>query len=452
MTPIAQSQRASETYALVTGYDIYDRDIYRELIGKVPRARALSWMKANKSRMQMRKVRRQKYSFYEEGQYFNASATIAVKSTSGDNVLLTLSSGDHQNSGKSSYPVLNQLVIFNDETVGFVQVINTTTDSAHIITIAPVNPSQDVQAAAVVGDKIVFGSNAQKEASTGTTSRVPQFTKVDNYIQTFREKYDYTDHASQNEIEFEYKGMRYMYVKGIDDTTDRFELQEEIGLLVVPQSSSLTDASSNAIQTTSGLIQQIKDEGLEGEYFGKPDISTIDDDIVDIDSNYGDREYVVGYGRDAGLGLKNFLIEFNDKGDKGISFNAFTSKQQALSFQMESIHINGYTFHFNNWALLSHNDSLGADGMPYKDMMIYIPTGYTNDPQRNSDVPYCVMAYSPNGHAQHENHGDHAIYETGALAKRGATDDEEKRSIHIVSYKGMEVRCRNKFKINRKAA
>lgn len=447
---LADSQRANETYTLITSYDIYDRDIHQELIGKVPRSRALSWMKAQKGRLQSRKVRRHKYSFYEEGQFFNASATIAAASNSGSDVLVTLSSADHQNSGTSSYPVLNDLVVFTDETVGFVSAINTTTPSAHIVTIKRVNTSQDVQTAAVVGSSIVFYSNAQPEASTETSGRVPQFTKVDNYIQTFRVKYEVTDHAAQNEIEFTYKGQRFVYNKGMDDTADRFEMAEELGLLITPSSESLTDASSNSIQLAQGLLQQIKAEGIEGEYFGKPDISTIDDDVVDIDNNYGDKEYIVGYGRDAGLGLKNFLIEFSANGGRGVSFNAFENKSQALSFNFESVAVNGTTMHFNNWMVLSHRDSLGADGMPYKDMMIYIPTGKTIDPQMNQSVPYCLIAYSTPNHAPHENHGDHAVYETGAGAKRGATDDEEVRKIHMISYKSMEVRCRNKFKVNRK--
>ncbi len=43
------------------------------------------------------------------------------------------------------------------------------------------------------------------------------------------------------------------------------------------------------------------------------------------------------------------------------------------------------------------------------------------------------------------------FWETGANARNGATSDKLETELHWASYKGLEVRCRNKFMLWRKA-
>ena len=114
MSEIQGAVRGDQTFSLISSYGIYDRDIHQKLFKKVPRAGALSWMRAVEGRMSKRKVHRHLYSFYEEGQFFKAAATIFSITTSGDDVLVKLSPGDHQESGTESFPVVNQQVVFED--------------------------------------------------------------------------------------------------------------------------------------------------------------------------------------------------------------------------------------------------------------------------------------------------------------------------------------------------
>jgi len=62
------------------------------------------------------------------------------------------------------------------------------------------------------------------------------------------------------------------------------------------------------------------------------------------------------------------------------------------------------------------------------------------------------MAYCDPGGSATENRNDYKIWETGANAKSGATNDEMTREIHMISYKGLELRCRERFLLGRKAA
>ncbi len=455
---IAQStgRGSNENYTLISGYDILDRDFYRKLIKKVPRASALKWMRGIKGYMAKRTAKRHEYYFHEEGQWFSTVCTIAAASDQTTFVRITLSSADHDNTGKDSYPRLGNTVVFNNEVVGYIRALSRSVASAHTIDVYPADTTNvNVVAAAVVGSTFSVFSNAQKEKSTGVDTIVPKTTKVTNYIQTFREGYEVTDHSMQNHTEFEYNGRTNLHVKGMDDMMDRFEMAIELGLLINPASSGLTDANSNSIRLAKGLIPQITDSGNTLEYFGSPDMTTIDDAILILNGAYGETEYMVGQGIRLGLGWKNWLIDFANGGDNGIEFGSMT-KEQAISLNLKSINVNGYTFYMNTWAAFGHPDSLGATGMPYPDMGVFIPMGKTKNAEvgegQNDYEPYIQLVYCDPGGAAHQNKGDHMAWSTGALAPGGATDDGAYWKIHVQAYQGLEVRCRNKFLLMRKAA
>lgn len=455
---IPNSVASTETYVLISGYDIYDREYHKRLLQRVPKRGALTWMRNVKGYMSKRKTRRHSYYYYEEGQWMSAAATIQTVVDQTTYLDITLSAADHEDSGARSFPIVGQTVVFEDETVGYVNAVDKTTPSAHIVKVKTVtNNHAALLAAAVVGQTMVFYSNVQKEKSTATDSRVPKTSKVTNVVQTFREKYEVTDHAEQNEVEFQYKGQNFLYVKGIDDTADRFMMQEDLGLLINPASTSLTDASSNPLTLAKGLIPQITDNGRTMEYFGSADMTTFDDAIMIINRNYGDHEYAVGRGIRPGLGLKNWLIDFAKNGDNDISFSAFDGgRKQALAFDFQALYIEPYSFMMQTWDILSHVDTLGAGNMPYQDMILFLPMGKAKNPEPEEGFgdyePYLQMVYSPIPGAPNENKGDYKMWETGANARSGATSDEATRAIHMMSWKSLEVRCRNKFLICRKAA
>lgn len=452
---------ASENYALISGYDIYDRDFYKKLIKKVPRAAALQWMRVVKGYMSKRAAIRSQYYYHEEGQWMSAAATIAAAVDNSTNMTLTLSAADHTVSGTSSFPVVGQTVLFENEVVGYVQAVTRTVANAHTVTVYPVDiANYNLVAAAVVGSTMVFYSNAQQEESAATETRVPKTNKVTNYVQTFREGYKVTDTALQNQTEFAYNGQKYLHVKGIDDTMDRFAMQEDLGLLINPASSGLVNAGAKTIQLAKGLIPQITDNGNTLEYFGTPDMTTIDDAILILNRSYGEHEYLLGQGLNINLAWKNWLIDFAKGGDNNISFSAFDGgQQQAVKLNFKSISIEPYTFHMQTWDVLAHADTLGAGNMPYRDMAIFIPMGMAKNPdagdggsQGNDMEPYLALVYSDPGGAANQNKGDHCVFSTGALAPGGATSADMNWQIHAVSYKSLEVRCRNKFLILRKAA
>ena len=446
-------QASIENLAIATGYGILDRDFRKQLGMKVPKYKALSILRELDGKMEpIKQVKEHQFYFYEEGDWFNASCTIAAAANSGSNVLVTLSVADHYDTGTHSYPVVGQLVNFENEIVGYVVSINRAVANAHVVTIAPYNAAQTVQTAAVVGQSLCFYGNIQKEASVGTEMRVVNISKITNRIHTSREKYAVTDFAAQNEVEFEYDGQKWLYVKGIAETADRFAMEEEMNLLLTPAyDGTLQDAGSVVLSGATGLIPQITTNGQSFDWDGDFTFTDFQDLTLVIDDNYGDDEYMFSQGKNLNLSLLSWLTDFSKYQNSGVSFDYFDGrKEQALAFNFTTIMIGGVTFHMNVWPVLSHSGSLGAGNMPYRYMGICIPCGITKDPDRNASVPYLQLAYAPPQGAAHTIQGDIKVYETGGDAKNNPTSDEEARYIHMVSYKSLQVRNREKFIMIRK--
>lgn len=450
LTGQGSRQAARETLAIATGYGILDREFRKKLGMKVPKYKALSIFRQLKGKMEpQKKVKNHQYYFYEEGDWFNAAATISVRTNSGSvDVDLTLSTADHFDSGSKSYPTVGSLVVFANETVGYVSAINRATPNAHVATVKPYNAASDVRTAAVAGGTIVFYGDINPEKSTEVEGRVPFISKVTNRIHTTRSKYEVTDYAAQHEVEFEYDGKSWLYPKGIDETSDNFAMKEELNLIITPASDgTLVDAGSNTLNGATGLFPQVTTSGQTFEYDGDFAKADFDDMGLLIEDNYGDDEYYVGRGRNLTITMENWLIDFSKGGDNNISFNWFDGgKKQAVSFDFVSAYIGNVSWHLTGWPLLSHAGSLGAGNMPYRYQGVAIPCGTTKDPDNGgAQTPYMQLHYAPPQGAASTIQGDIKVWETGADARSGPTNDEETREIHMISYKSLAIRNREKF-------
>lgn len=450
MSTFIGAKNGTDNLALATGYGILDRDFRKELGMKVPKFKALSIMRALEGRMEpLERTKVHTPYFYEEGDWFNAKVTISAADIGTPNqVTITLSAEDMQDSGTTSYPTVGNLVVFENETVGFASVVTRTTN-AHTVLIKRLNTDQDVQGAAVVGTKAVFYGNVFGESSDTPEGRVPYVSKITNTIHTSREPYTITDWSAQNETEFEFEGQKYLYVKGLEELGDRFAMQEELNLILTPGAVSLTDANSVALKTATGLIPQIRANGQNVTYYDQPDLAFFQDTVLTMDANYGDEEYFVGQGKNFSLATDNWLVDFTKGGDNRISYNAFDGgKEQAVSFDFKSISLGGVTLHFDTWPILSHTNSLGAGDMPYRNMAIMIPAGMGRDENKNA-VPYMRMRYSEPMGSPSEVQRDVKVFEHGGASRKGATNGIQKRIVEMISYKTLEIRNREKFVIAR---
>jgi hypothetical protein len=452
------SSAGDPSYALFNPMDIYEDEIYDKLVPTVPYMSSLSWLKKIAGRSSKRKVRRSEWSFYEDQQFMKAAGTIAAIAVNGAMFDITLSAADHGNIGgtnKSSFPVEGMVCLFQDgRTQGYVNSINRTVDGAHVVTVKKLNPSQDIATVATVGTTVVFFSNAQIEASGKTEARSAQFEKITNTMQIVREFVSSTDLEMQNFTWVTFGGKKYLWYKNIQDTAQRFQFQKEAALLLNQQASGLTNKNSKPISTAFGLIPQIEAAGINLEYFNKPDGAAFDEMILALDNNYAEKEYVVGHGTNAMLKLKDYLVEFGQNGTGNISFSPFSGgESQAISIGFKSYSVSAYNFYFQDWTILSHKDSLGAPGLPFRHKLIFIPAGVTRnaDPDLPEDAaqyePYIQLVTPEWGVAtgSHIDKGDYLMWEDGALATPFPTNDILAKGVHMATYYGLEIRCRHKF-------
>jgi hypothetical protein len=395
-----------------------------------------------------RLAKQHKVSHFEEGEYFPATVTIAAANNGvGDVTTITLAAGDHFDSGVNSFPVPTMLAVFEDESIGFVASVNTTTPSAHTVTIEPLNPSQDVQIPSVIGKKVVFYSNAQVGGSGKIGSHVPAFERIDNYLHTFRADLETEDHEMQNDTWFDFKGTQRVYVKALDETANKFALQELEGLLITPSASGVT-YNGKTLRTANGLIPQIKAGGINTEYFGDPTLTTLESAELLLDKYYGDDEMLFAMGLNADQGMRKWLLEFTGGDSKGISFSG--NDKQSVGIDFTSARIGSTVFHFDTWKILTHSASLGADNLPYRNMIIGIPLG-GGDAYKSVDGGYDAEWRRYFRQVYHRAPGpaskivdDVFIWTDGALADT-PTNDLLVKGFHMASYKALELFCINKF-------
>lgn len=448
---------ATPSYALFNPMDLYADEEYQKAVRTVPYMSSLSWLKAIKGRFSKRKVKRSEYSFYEEGQFMKAAATIAAITPNGAKFDITLHGDNHMDIGgtdEASFPVENMTVLFQDgKTTGFVESKDTTTPGAHVVTVKKLNAAQDIASVALVGTTMVFYSNAQPARSSQTQSRVPQFEKITNKFQIVREKFDTEDVELQNRLRFTTSsGQQYMWYKGIEDTTQRFEFQKEAAVLLTPQSESLTDKNAKGVQTAFGMLPQIDQHGINLEYFNTPEGATFDEVMMALDNNYAEKSYIVGHGFNVMLKLKDWLVKFAQNGTGNISFSPFDGgESQAIRLNFKSYSVGAWEFYFQQWDIFSHKDSLGAPGLPFRHKMVFIPSGKTRNPDPDKPAnapdyePYLQLvsptwAYNPN-----IDKGDYLMWETGALGEPNPTSDVLEKIVHMAAYISLEMRCRHKF-------
>ena len=448
--------QAVPSYALFNPMDLYADEEYQKAVRTVPYMSSLSWLRNIKGRHSKRRVKRSEYSFFEEGQFMKAAATIASITPNGAKFDIVLHVDNHMDvagTDDGSFPVENQTVMFQDgKTVGFVESKNSTTPGAHMVTVKKLNSSQDIASVALPGTTMVFYSNAQPARSTQTQSRIPLFEKITNKFQIVREKFDTEDVELQNQLRFQTSsGQQYMWYKGIEDTAQRFEYQKEAALLVMPPSSGLTDKNSKGVQTDYGMLNQIDQNGINLEYFNSPEGAAFDEVMMALDNNYAEKSYIVGHGFNVMLKLKDWLVKFGQNGTGNLTFAAFENEGQAIRLNFKAYLVGAYEFYFQQWDILSHKDTLGAPGLPFRHKMIFIPSGKTRNPDPNKPAdmpdyePYLQLVSPIWGYHPNIIKDDYLMWETGALGAPNPTNDTLEKVVHFAAYVSLEMRCRHKF-------
>lgn len=446
-------QSASTNMAILTGYGALDRQFRKKLGFTSPSFSDLSFLRDLKMNNKLKPNElsgRSEFYYYERLDHLKANATIvSASNTTVDgtpSVIITLSPQDHYNAGKNSYPIPNNDALFSNQVSGLVVSVNRTTDNAHTVTIKSLTGTTDVQTAAAVGSVVNFVGVSVGEASAQVEMRNPRISKVTNKIKTTRGRYTVTDHAAQNKVEFTtINDQPYIHYLGIAETTERFEMDEEMALLTNNiNTATVTDASGREITTTLGLIPNIRTNGTELDYYGDIDLATIQDWFSTIIANYGDGEYLCMNGLKFGFALQNWAVDFA-KYDGTYSF--FDGSDMAFKHEFKGIKMPGIDIqvYFKNSRVFNHAGTLGNDKLVYQGAGVFIPCGQHMSPVTSEMSPYLQIRYLQPQGSPNEIQGDIKVWETGANAKNGATSDVLEQSVHMASYKALQAENLKKF-------
>ena len=284
--------------------------------------------------------------------YANASVkTTASAPSAGANQTVTLESDEGVN------PVVGELVLFNNGIVGYVVSVASGDDPN--VVIKPVN-SSDTIPAMTDGDLVSFFSNAYAEGTGVNQMRKSDLTKRSNKLQIFKTKTSVTDIAYGSKVEVEFKGKPYYFLKQQHDAYVKHRMDIAFAFIYGRASASLTDVSSNSINTTAGLRDIIANQGgitgatASGNVIALSDLATLS---RTMDAKRCPSEYWMYAGPDFDNEWDTDLSATAPFVSGGIQYNAFGSgngKKKALDLGVDSIKIYGRTIHKKRFAALGH--------------------------------------------------------------------------------------------------
>lgn len=210
---------------------------------------------------------------YEENRYNRSITAYSVSTTTpgaGGAVTVTLPSGEHWNSGKVSFPRDGDIVMTVDEIPCLVYNKSTTVDSAHTITIKPLDATDDI--GNITSEKLIIISGAHAAGTGQPDGTVVGATKRTFYAQILKET------VGQEGTQF----VNEKWFKAVDDGRSvdgwynpglgraEYFLNRKIdgaftwGKANTNSITATTDRGSvNTIYTTQGLVPWISAQGKE---------------------------------------------------------------------------------------------------------------------------------------------------------------------------------------------
>jgi len=365
------------------------------------------------------------------------------------------STGD--NAGAYSFPRVGQFVEFKNGAVWRIAGKRTTVANEHRLYITKVQATYPALSATITqvgstygGDQFAVYGYAFEEATFGMLEGlVPTSKTFTNTLQTFYDFYSITDHAERNEtypLKWQNKTINFWYVKGLDDTEQRFLFNENYGLFLTPKDDGNLNAIdiggvSTPVGTTQGYIPNLKLNAAKLYYDNNPTIALFEQLIRLRRKLHQGREALMHMGYEFELRAKDIITEFGING--GMVYN-----RNAVDLNISQIKIGNFVFNMRELQILNHPEVTAIDGFPYPWYFIVAPMDKTKDPKTNiMKDAFCIIYKKMVGKGAR---GHYKIWETGGNAEAGTTG-QLIRNIHIASRKGTQVVGASKHILGRRA-
>lgn len=330
--------------------------------------------------------------------------------------------------------------------------------SGNTVTVKPINSASIAHELLAANAQVTFFSNAYAEGTSVSAGYIYPTLQYANSTQIFKGDFSVTDLQAMTQVEVEFKGQPYYFIKGQHDALKRFKMDVAYGLLLGEKSVGLTDAAGKAVLTTQGLEKTIRGNGIDLPL----DTSTtanFQDDFKDfnraLDQARGPMEYMMWNGPTISNYFDDWLTEKEGIKAGGVVYNTFNGiggKERAIQLGFDSFRIYDRTFHKKKLYALDNPELTAATGFTYPDTMMLIPankikTEYDAETKDRLRVRY-LETTTPVNAGVNTAYGN-GFYEilTGGLAPV-ATSKEMRLDISYTSWQGLEVLGAEHFAIN----
>ena len=300
---------------------------------------------------------------------------------------------------------------------------------------------------------IIGNAHAERtEQPVGITPRVDQYQ---NKCQIIKESFTVSGSEATNVIYVKVSNQEFgtgylWYLQGEADTYQRFMDYSELAMIVGDAGGgSLTDASSNSVVTTEGLLKFIENKGQTMD-LGSSAITMADFDaaVKSLDKHRGAKEMALYAGINLSLDIDDLLAAQGAYAAGGANYGTFAnSKDMALNLGFNSFHRGGYTFHKKTYDLFNRPDLLGGDGFKFNGFGMCIPMDNQRDPRSGESIPSLRMRYkAANGYSREMEH-----WLTGSAVLQNRTNEKDELRSHYRTERGFEGFAPNRFLLFKKS-
>lgn len=376
-------QASVDAVDLLHKFEIYDKYLNRYQEEKT----ILNWLETTKREQ----VTDATVFYHYEKTWINPKVQVIAKANgTGSSVVLTVAIDS---------PIrLTNLVFFGrGELYGYVTAIapNGTNPTTQLdVTVVPAG-SYNLQTGVIATDYFNAYSNAQAEGSGSMTGLRNQPLMYSGQTQIIRSYFDVTGTEATNKVTIEMPNGDMYYVS--DQRMNehiRFKKNIAMALLINPNVSSLTDASGNNIRVTKGLLQTIRENGIN---YATPASWTTTDFYnlnIALDTERGATENMFYYGNQLGVAIAQALTNTMQNG--AIQYNAFgagDAKGKAIDLGFNSIRVDSYTYHLGQDATFKDPQLLAMPGSTYPSKGYIVPADAQTDAVSGSKIPSLQLRY-----------------------------------------------------------
>lgn len=362
------------------------------------------------------------------------------------------------NANKYSYPRVGQFVEFKNGAVWRIAGKRETVAGEHRLYITKVQQSMPALSATITlagstygGDTFAVYGYAFEEATNGMLKGLVPTTKTfTNNLQVFYEFYGITDFSERDEtypLNWRGKPINFWYVKGLDDTEQRFLFNETLGLFLTPKDDGALnayDADGNPfpVGTTQGYIPNLKLNAAKLYFDNNPTIAMFEQILRLRRKLHQGKSALLHMGFEFELRAKDIISEFGTAG-------SMVYNRKAVDLNIRTIEIGNFKFEMRPLQILNNPETTAIDGFEYPWYFVVAPMDKTKDPKTNIMRNAFSIMYKRmvGGGAR----GHYKIWETGGNSQK-ATDGQLIRKIHISTRKGTQVVGASRHILGRRAS